>query len=93
MSQYLNDMKIGDTIQVRGPSGLLVYKSYGNLAIRPDKKKPPVINNYRNIGMIAGGTGITPMLQLIRQVFKNEGDKTNLWLLYANQVMKNSVKY
>ena len=35
--------------------------------------------------MIAGGTGITPMLQIIRQVFKDENDGTQLWLLYANQ--------
>lgn len=30
MSQYLNDMKIGDTIDFRGPNGLLVYNGNGN---------------------------------------------------------------
>lgn len=30
MSQYLNDMKIGDYIDVRGPNGLLVYEGRGN---------------------------------------------------------------
>ena len=85
MSQYLENMKIGDKIQIRGPNGLLVYKGRGKLAIKPDKKKPPVEQNYRKIGMIAGGTGITPCLQLIRQVFKDSEDKTSLWLLYANQ--------
>ncbi len=29
MSQYLNDMKIGDTIDFRGPNGLLVYNGNG----------------------------------------------------------------
>lgn len=29
MSQYLNDMKIGDTIDFRGPNGLLVYNGKG----------------------------------------------------------------
>jgi cytochrome-b5 reductase len=85
MSQHLERMKIGDTIQVRGPNGLLVYKGKGQFAIKPDKKKPPVIQKYKKIGMIAGGTGITPMLQLIRQVFKDSNDETNLWMLYANQ--------
>ena len=85
MSQYLENMKIGDKIQIRGPNGLLVYKGRGRLAIKPDKKKPPVEQNYKKIGMIAGGTGITPCLQLVRQVFKDPEDKTNLWLLYANQ--------
>jgi len=39
--------------------------------------------------MIAGGTGITPMLQLIRQCLKDPTDKTKLWLLFANQVTRN----
>ena len=32
-----------------------------------------------------GGTGITPMLQLIRAVFRDKNDRTNLSLLFANQ--------
>lgn len=34
--------------------------------------------------MIAGGTGITPMLQIIRAALKNPSDKTKLGLIYAN---------
>lgn len=34
--------------------------------------------------MIAGGTGITPMLQIIRAALKNPADKTKLSLVYAN---------
>ena len=34
--------------------------------------------------MIAGGTGITPMLQIIRASLKNSSDKTQLSLIYAN---------
>lgn len=29
MSQYLDNMTIGDTIDFRGPNGLLVYKASG----------------------------------------------------------------
>ena len=36
------------------------------------------------IGMIAGGTGITPMLQIIRAALKNPLDRTKLSLIYAN---------
>ncbi|CAG2166948.1 unnamed protein product [Oppiella nova] len=85
MSQYLEAMKIGDKMQIRGPNGLLEYKGRGKLSVKPDKKKPPVLQDYKKIGMIAGGTGITPCLQLIRQVFKDQNDRTDLWLLYANQ--------
>lgn len=38
--------------------------------------------------MIAGGSGITPMLQLIRAICKDPHDKTKVSLLYANQSEK-----
>lgn len=34
--------------------------------------------------MIAGGTGITPMLQIIRAALKSPLDETKLSLIYAN---------
>jgi len=34
---------------------------------------------------VKGGTGITPMLQLIRAVFRDTNDRTELSLLFANQ--------
>jgi hypothetical protein len=60
--------------------------SLGVFKVRPDKKSPPETVTARNVGMIAGGTGITPMLQLVREVFKDPEDKTQLQLLFANQV-------
>lgn len=30
-------------------------------------------------------SGITPMLQVIRAILKDQNDKTELWLLFANQ--------
>ncbi|VDM65264.1 unnamed protein product [Strongylus vulgaris] len=63
MSQHLEHMKIGETIDFRGPSGLIIYKGNGKFAIRPDKKSPPKERIFKSLSMIAGGTGITPMLQ------------------------------
>jgi cytochrome-b5 reductase len=34
--------------------------------------------------MIAGGTGITPMLQIIKAILKNPNDKTQISLIFAN---------
>lgn len=34
---------------------------------------------------MSGGTGITPMLQLIRQITRDPKDETKLSLLFANQ--------
>uniref|UniRef100_A0A8D0LAY9 NADH-cytochrome b5 reductase n=1 Tax=Sphenodon punctatus TaxID=8508 RepID=A0A8D0LAY9_SPHPU len=88
MSQYLESLKTEDTIDFRGPSGLLVYKGKGTFAIRPDKKSEPVIRKVKYVGMIAGGTGITPMLQFIRAVMKDKDDPTVCQLLFANQTEK-----
>lgn len=85
MSQYLENMNLGDTIDVRGPSGLLVYDGMGSFSIKPDKKSDPKTVKVSKVSMIAGGTGITPMLQLITAVFRNPEDKTSLSLLFANQ--------
>lgn len=35
--------------------------------------------------IVSGGTGITPMLQIIRQVTRDSKDETKLSLLFANQ--------
>ena len=63
-------LKIGDKARVKGPKGKFVYT--------PDLS--------RELGMIAGGTGITPMLQIIRAALKNPADKTKLSLIYANVI-------
>lgn len=68
MTKYLEQMNIGDTIEIRGPKGAMQYTtSYAN-----------------HIGMIAGGTGITPMYQLIRVICDDKSDTTKMSLLYAN---------
>nr|CAG4650411.1 EOG090X0BKI [Sida crystallina] len=85
MSQYLENLPIGQTIDVRGPSGLLMHKGPGTFAVKPDKNSPPSLINYKKVNMISGGTGITPMLQLIRQALKDPEDTTQMALLFANQ--------
>lgn len=68
MTKHLEQMQIGDTIEIRGPKGAMQYTtSYAN-----------------HIGMIAGGTGITPMYQLIRAICDDKADTTKMSLLYAN---------
>lgn len=48
MSSKIQALQIGDTIKVRGPKGQFHYQP----------------NMCKRIGMIAGGTGIAPMLQV-----------------------------
>lgn len=85
MTQFLDEMKMGDKIAFRGPSGKLQYLGNGKLSIKKLRKDPPQIVNVKKINMIAGGSGITPMLQLVNEILKKSGDDTQLALLYANQ--------
>ncbi|CAD5185994.1 unnamed protein product [Musa acuminata subsp. malaccensis] len=68
MSQHFATLQPGDVVEVKGPIEKLRYS--------PNMKK--------NIGMIAGGTGITPMLQVIKAILKNPDDNTQVSLIYAN---------
>lgn len=53
MSQHLNNLKIGDTIMMKGPKGHLDYKGRGVFSIA---RRRDNIVEYRKkkIGMIAG---------------------------------------
>ncbi|KAL8149713.1 NADH-cytochrome b5 reductase-like protein [Apium graveolens] len=68
MSQHFASLKPGDVLEVKGPIEKLRYT--------PNMKK--------HIGMIAGGSGITPMLQIIEAILKNPDDNTKISLIYAN---------
>ena len=86
MSQYLDTLKIGDTVDVRGPLGKVIYLGRGDVQYK--EKSTPEIRHATDIGLIAGGTGITPMLQIIKAILKNPKDTTKVSLLFANQTEK-----
>lgn len=74
MSQHLESLKLGETIEVSGPKGKLSYMGKGEIHIKHRLRDPaPEIRVTKKIGMIAGGTGITPMLQIIRRALQNTG--------------------
>eukprot|EP00455_Lapot_gusevi_P049482 TRINITY_DN7025_c0_g1_i3.p1 TRINITY_DN7025_c0_g1~~TRINITY_DN7025_c0_g1_i3.p1 ORF type:complete len:319 (-),score=46.21 TRINITY_DN7025_c0_g1_i3:80-952(-) len=68
MSQHMNSMKLGDKLQFKGPAGQFSY--------RP--------NMVTHIGMVCGGTGLTPMYQVAQAVLENNQDHTQMSLLFAN---------
>ncbi|KAH7161113.1 hypothetical protein EDB81DRAFT_714248 [Dactylonectria macrodidyma] len=70
ISNHMASLVIGQSIQVRGPKGAFMYTP----------------NMVRHFGMIAGGTGITPMLQIIDAIIRGraDGEKTMVDLIFAN---------
>jgi cytochrome-b5 reductase len=68
MSKHFGSLNPGDALEFKGPFPKIEYK--------PNMKK--------KIGMIAGGSGITPMYQVIGKILQNPNDKTQISLIYAN---------
>ncbi|MBW0503326.1 hypothetical protein O181_043041 [Austropuccinia psidii MF-1] len=69
MTNHIHGLKPGDPLAMKGPFPKWPYKS----------------NEFKAIGMIAGGSGITPHWQLIQEIASNPNDKTKVVLLFANQ--------
>ena len=82
MSRYLYGLQVGDTVEMRGPVGHLKYGSDGPGSFLRGRQKK--FEGVTHIAMIAGGTGITPMLQLINHCLQDERDATALRLVEAN---------
>jgi len=75
MGQYLDKLEIGADVEMQGPKGRIHYAEPGLVKIGPPKAHQfPV----KRINMIAGGTGITPMYQVLAQVVKDAGTDPNV---------------
>ncbi len=87
MSQKVDKLELGDTFKFKGPNGRLTYMGNGEFNIKQLKSQGGdlVTKNFKNIGMIAGGSGITPMIPIIRSILGNKSDMTQISLLFANK--------
>ena len=63
---HIHDLDVGSTIEIRGPIGNFKYGC----------------NQHSHITMIAAGTGITPMFQVMEALLADEGDQTEMTLIY-----------
>lgn len=82
MSQYLNNLPLNSAVEVRGPMGMFEYKGNGELLINRGGWKT---QNIKSIGMIAGGSGITPMYQIMSHIARHGAtDPTPCSLIFAN---------
>ncbi|KAI9348801.1 NADH-cytochrome b5 reductase 1 [Zopfochytrium polystomum] len=68
ISKYFAELKLNDLVKIKGPKGFFIYTP----------------NMTEEFVMIAGGTGITPMYQIIKAILKNPDEKTKITLIFAN---------
>ncbi|SCU78412.1 LADA_0A05490g1_1 [Lachancea dasiensis] len=69
VSKMVGELEIGDKIKIRGPKGFYTYTP----------------NMNTEIGMIAGGTGIAPMYQIIKSIHSDPKDHTKVSVIYGSQ--------
>ncbi|KAI0801561.1 cytochrome-b5 reductase [Fomes fomentarius] len=75
MSKYIHDLKPGQKLSIKGPIPKFEYK----------------INQFTQVGMIAGGSGIAPMYQILEHALKDPSNKTRFTLIFANLSTKDIV--
>ncbi|CDR39360.1 CYFA0S03e02498g1_1 [Cyberlindnera fabianii] len=69
MGNHLFGLKENDTIAVKGPI----------------VKWPLKPNEFEKVTLIGGGSGITPLYQLLHQITKDPQEKTKVHLVYGNK--------
>ena len=70
VTPVLDSLKVGDSVSAKGPKGRFVYRS----------------NMAEEVGLVAGGTGITPMFAVAMAALRDSplNDKTRFSLVFAN---------
>ncbi|CAL5202923.1 unnamed protein product [Lathyrus oleraceus] len=79
MSQHLDSLPIGSVLDIKGPLGHIEYTGKGNFLVRGKHKFA------KKLAMLAGGTGITPIYQVVQAIIKDPEDLTEMHVVYGNQ--------
>lgn len=79
MSQHLDSLELGSSVDVKGPLGHIEYNGKGYFTVHGKQKFA------KKLAMIAGGTGITPIYQVMQAILKDPEDDTEMYVVYANR--------
>ena len=81
MGAYLTSKQVGDSILMSGPVGYMTYSGSGTFEITG---KDPLKKS--KLGLIAGGSGITPMLSVMDAVYRAQDTSFScVKMLYSNK--------
>jgi len=68
LTPYIHSLKVGDKLAFKGPIKKWAYKP----------------NEFQQVGLIGGGSGITPLYQILAHALKDKDNTTKFTLLYGN---------
>ncbi|KAH1982306.1 hypothetical protein KXW88_004801 [Aspergillus fumigatus] len=79
MTMALDQLPLGSMIECKGPTGRFEYLGNGRVIISGKERR------VRSFKMICGGTGITPIFQVLRAVMQDPQDPTSCVVLFGNR--------
>ncbi|KAF2204072.1 nitrate reductase [Delitschia confertaspora ATCC 74209] len=82
MTKALDALPIGHFVDFKGPIGKFEYLGRGLCSINGDKR------HVKRLFMICGGSGITPIFQVLRAVMNDKEDHTSCTVLDGNRLVE-----
>ncbi|KAF4456771.1 hypothetical protein F53441_1207 [Fusarium austroafricanum] len=79
LSNILDCMPIGEEVELRGPTGEIVYNGNGNFTIEGKEC------HFDRVSLVLGGSGITPGYSLLARILLSSNDKTEIRVVDANK--------
>ncbi|TQB75044.1 hypothetical protein MPDQ_003840 [Monascus purpureus] len=79
MTTALDRLPLGSTIDCKGPTGRFEYLGNGNILIGDQER------HVKSFRMICGGSGVTPIFQVLRAVMQDPDDPTTCVVLNGNR--------
>jgi len=80
MTTALDGLQIGATVEFKGPIGKFRYLGRGKITLNEKERE---VNSFR---MICGGSGITPIFQVLRAVMQGPEDMLNCVVIDGNRM-------
>lgn len=79
MSNILDCIPIGEDVEIRGPTGDIVYNGSGTFDIEGNGR------TFKRISLVLGGSGVTPGYSLIARIVMTPNDMTEVRVVDANK--------
>ncbi|KAJ4364435.1 hypothetical protein N0V83_009029 [Neocucurbitaria cava] len=82
MTKALDSIPVGHWVDFKGPIGKFEYLGRGRCSVNGKEKK------VKKFFMICGGSGITPIFQVLRAVMQDKEDATHCTVLNGNRLVE-----
>jgi nitrate reductase (NAD(P)H) len=85
LSNLLDCMPLGEEVEIRGPTGDIVYLGDSTFLITGPLSPQPRKMRFPRVSLVLGGSGITPGYALMAAIVGREGDATRVRAVDANK--------